>query len=80
MKQGRVNGALGDYYASPIAADGKIYTVSEEGKVAVFRAGAEWQQITVNTMDDGSKSTPAIANGRIYLRTYSALYCFEKAN
>ncbi len=47
--------------------------------MAVFRAGAQWEQLAVNTMDDGSKSTPAIANGRIYLRTYSALYCFEKA-
>ncbi|MCP5114662.1 MAG: PQQ-binding-like beta-propeller repeat protein, partial [bacterium] len=79
VKQARIKGALGDYYASPIAADGKLYTVSEEGKVAVFRAGAQWEQLAVNTMDDGSKSTPAIANGRIYLRTYSALYCFEKA-
>jgi outer membrane protein assembly factor BamB len=78
VKQARIQGALGDYYASPVAADGKVYTVSEEGKVAVIQAGAEWEQIALNTMDDGSKSTPAIVDGRIYLRTYSALYCFEK--
>ncbi|MCP5113232.1 MAG: PQQ-binding-like beta-propeller repeat protein [bacterium] len=80
LKQARVDGALGRYYASPIAADGKLYTVSEEGKVGVIRAGAEWEQITTNTMEDGTKSTPAIADGRIYLRTYSALYCFENAD
>jgi outer membrane protein assembly factor BamB len=77
VKQARIQGALGDYYASPVAGDGKIYTVSEEGKVAVIHAGAEWEQIALNTIDDGSKSTPAIVDGRIYLRTYSALYCLE---
>jgi hypothetical protein len=42
----------------------------------VIQAGAEWELRTVNTLDDGAKATPAIAGGKLYVRTYSALYCF----
>jgi outer membrane protein assembly factor BamB len=78
LKQERLQGALGAYYASPVAADGKIYAISEEGKAAVIRAGAQWELLTVNDLGDGSKSTPAIVDGRLYMRTYSALYSFRK--
>lgn len=78
LKQGRLKGAPGAYYSSPVAADGKIYAISEEGKAAVIRAGAQWQLLAVNSLDDGCKATLAIAGGRLYVRTYSALYCFQK--
>ncbi len=77
LKRGRLGSALGTYYSSPVAADGKLYAVSEEGKVAVVEAGAQWELLAVNPMDDGSKSTPAIVDGKLYIRTYSALYSFE---
>lgn len=51
-KQGRLTGALGDYYASPVAADGKVYAANQEGKIAVVRAGAEWEVIAVNDMEE----------------------------
>jgi outer membrane protein assembly factor BamB len=76
LKQGRLTGAVGAYYASPVGADGKIYAISEEGKAAVVRAGAQWEILTVNDIADGVRGTPAIVDGRIYVRTYSALYCF----
>jgi outer membrane protein assembly factor BamB len=75
-KQARLSGAPGPYYASPVAADGKVYTVSEEGKVSVIQAGPQWEILAVNTLDDEVHATPAIADGRLYLRTHSALYCF----
>jgi outer membrane protein assembly factor BamB len=78
VKQARLQGAPGEYYASPVAADGKIYAISEEGKAAVIQAGAQWQTIRVNDLEDGCKGTPAIADGRLYVRTYSMLYCFAK--
>ena len=80
LKRGRLRGALGAYFASPVASDGKIYTVSEEGKVAVIRAGAEWELLAVNAMDEGSKSTIAIVDSKLYVRTYNALYSFAEAN
>jgi outer membrane protein assembly factor BamB len=76
LKQARLQGAPGDYYASPVAADGKVYVVSEEGKAAVIRAGAQWEILRVNDLGDGCKGTPAIAGGRLYIRTYGTLYCF----
>jgi outer membrane protein assembly factor BamB len=76
LKQGRLRGALGTYFASPIAADGRIYTVSEDGKAAVIQAGAQWEVLRVNDLGDGSKSTPAIADGKLYVRTYQTMYSF----
>lgn len=75
-KQARLEGAPGMYYSSPVGADGKVYTTSEEGKVSVLKAGPQWEILAVNAMDDEVHATPAIADGRIYLRTHSALYCF----
>jgi outer membrane protein assembly factor BamB len=78
LKQARLQGALGAYYSSPVGADGKIYTISEEGKASVIRAGAEWEVIRVNDLGDGCKATPAIADGKLYIRTTGTLYCFAK--
>ena len=78
VKQARLPGAPGEYFSSPVAADGKIYAVSEEGKVAVIRAGAKWEMIGVNDLGDGSRSTPAITGGKMYFRTFGALYCFAE--
>jgi hypothetical protein len=78
VKQARLSGAPGEYYASPVAANGRIYTISEEGKASVIRAGAEWEVIQVNDLGDGCKATPAMAEGRLYIRTYGALWCFAE--
>ncbi len=78
LKQGRLEGALDPYFASPVAADGKIYTVSQNGKVAVVRAGADWSVLAVNDLDEEAWATPAIDGGRLYVRTKAALYCFGK--
>lgn len=76
LKQARLTGALGAYFASPVAADGKIYAVSEEGNAAVVRAGARWELLAVNPLEEGAKATPAIAGGRLYVRAGATLYCF----
>jgi outer membrane protein assembly factor BamB len=78
LKQARIPGAPGNYYSSPVAADGKIYTISQEGKVTVIQAGAQWEVLAVNNLDDDCFATPAIVDDRIYLRTHSRLYCFAK--
>jgi len=78
IKQARMRGALDYYWASPVAADGKVYLLSESGKLTVLRAGGEWEILEVNDLDDTCFATPAIADNRIYVRTKSALYCFGK--
>jgi outer membrane protein assembly factor BamB len=76
FKTGRVRGALGGYSASPVAAEGRIFVLSEEGKLAVLRAGRDWEVLAVNDLGEGAFATPALAAGRIYVRTDEALYCF----
>lgn len=76
--EARLKDALGDYYASPVAADGKIYFASKEGKVSVVRAGAKWEVLSTTDLAEQVIATPAIAGGRIYIRTDQAVYCFGK--
>jgi outer membrane protein assembly factor BamB len=78
LKQGRLREAPGDYYASPVGADGKVYAVSEEGKMTVLKAGGEWEVLAVNDLGETCHATPAIADGRLYVRTRGVLYCFEE--
>ena len=76
FKTGRIAGALGGYSASPVAAQGRIFIVSEEGKLAVLRAGRDWAVLAVSDLGEGMFATPALSAGRIYVRTDEALYCF----
>ncbi|HVR30387.1 MAG TPA: PQQ-binding-like beta-propeller repeat protein, partial [Thermoanaerobaculia bacterium] len=63
----------GTFTSSPIAANGKIYTGTEEGLLYVFAAGPEYRELVVNDMGEPVMATPAIANGVLYVRTPSRL-------
>ena len=76
LHQDRVRGLSDNYYASPIAGDGKIYLASHNGVVAVLRSDAQAELLAANALDEEIFATPAIAGGRLYVRTVSALYCF----
>ena len=76
LKQGRTPDALEEYYASPVAADGKIYVVSASGKVTVLKADAQWEILAMNDLDEEVWATPAIAGSNLYIRTRNALYSF----
>jgi outer membrane protein assembly factor BamB len=76
FRQDRVRNLSDNYYASPVAADGKIYLASHNGVVAVLRAGGGQELLAANTLEEEIFATPAIADGRLYVRTISALYCF----
>jgi outer membrane protein assembly factor BamB len=75
-KVGRISGALGDCYASPVAADGKLFVVSEDGTSAVLRSGAEWDTLSVNELGEQCYATPALSGGRVFIRTTDSLFCF----
>ena len=78
IKQGRLHGAIDKYFSSPVAADDKVFLIGQGGQVSVLKAAGDWQVMTVNELDDEVYATPAIADGRIYIRTRSALYSFGK--
>jgi outer membrane protein assembly factor BamB len=78
FKQGRLGDAIDTYYASPVAADGKVYLISVSGQATALQAGAQWEILSSSNFEDAANATPAIRDGRIYLRTKSALYCFAE--
>jgi outer membrane protein assembly factor BamB len=66
----------GEYYASPIAGDDKIYLVNLKGKVTILKAGIDWKILASTDLGDEVIATPAIADQRIYIRTTKSLFCF----
>jgi outer membrane protein assembly factor BamB len=74
-KQGRVSGTAG-YYSSPVAGDGKVYLLSQHGELTVISADALWRELASAQFGEDAFATPAIVDGRIYLRTAGHLYCF----
>jgi outer membrane protein assembly factor BamB len=76
LKMGRTPEALEGYYASPVAADGKIFMVSASCKVTVLKAGAQWEILATNDLDEECWATPAIAGNSLIIRTRSSLYSF----
>jgi outer membrane protein assembly factor BamB len=76
LKQGRLRAAVDQYYASPVAADGKVFLASRTGILSVLKAGGDQEVLAVNDFDEEIVATPAIADHRIYVRTKGALYCF----
>jgi outer membrane protein assembly factor BamB len=70
---------LGGYYASPVAGDGKVYFASEQGVVSTVANQREWRVAASVDLHEKIHATPAIDQGRIYLRTEKALYCFGVA-
>ena len=78
LKQSRLP-ATNEYYASPVAADGKIYCLNDEGKLTVTSAEASWQTLHSADFGEPVHATPAIVGANMYLRTASKLYCFGKA-
>jgi outer membrane protein assembly factor BamB len=77
-QQERLN-ALGNYYSSPVAAEGRIYVVSLDGKLTVVQAGGDMPKV-LHRAEFGERisGTPALVGNAIYLRTATALYAFGK--
>lgn len=75
LKQLRLE-ASANYYASPVSGDGKVYTIDEAGRLTVVRAKGKFEVLHTAEFADQAYATPAIVDGRIYLRTDHALYCF----
>ncbi len=76
LKRGRLGEGSPKVYASPVAADGKLYIGTLNGNLAVLEAGPEWSVLSMNDFGDQIWASPAIADSRIYVRTRGKLYCF----
>ena len=79
LKMARLPNAPGIYVSSPVAAGGKLFITSNDCKVSVVQASAQWEPLAVNDLDDECFATPAIAGGRLFIRTRTALYAFTSS-
>src|SRR5262249_45485709 len=68
IKEDRLGGG-GDYYASPVAGDGKVYFLSQRGHLTVVSGAGDWRILHRSRFDEDTYATPALIDGRIYLRT-----------
>lgn len=68
----------GDFIASPVAAEGRIYLFNRDGAAFVLAAGREEKILARNQLDDGCMATPAIAGKELYVRTKTHLYRIEQ--
>jgi outer membrane protein assembly factor BamB len=75
----RIAPDAGAFTASPWAANGKIFLLSEDGDTFVIEAGPEFKVVGRNRLDEFSMATPAIARGSLILRTASKLYRISRA-
>jgi outer membrane protein assembly factor BamB len=71
-------GVLGDNYASPVAADGKIAIASRSGTVAVIKDGETLEVLARNPIGESIMATPAIAHDTLYVRTERSLWAFRE--
>jgi len=68
----------GEYSASPICADGRIYLFSRDGKTSVLRPGKQFQRLAENQVDGRLMATPAVAASAIFLRSETHLYRIQQ--
>ena len=68
---------LGDIYASPVGAAGRIYFVGRKGTTVVIELGHEFKVLATNQLDDNFHASPALAGKQLFLRGMRYLYCLE---
>ena len=68
----------GNYFASPVVGDGKVYILSEQGDCTVFAAETALRVLSTNAMNEPFLASPAISEGQIFLRSSEHLYCIGK--
>lgn len=67
----------GDFTASPVMVEGRIYAVNEQGDVRVFAAeDTAFRELSAGKLDEGAFASPAVADGRLLIRGRQNLYCF----
>jgi outer membrane protein assembly factor BamB len=74
----RIRQSPTSFTASPWAANGKLFALSEDGETFVFEAGPEFKLLHVNSLEEMCMATPAIAGDRLLIRTLTKLYCLKK--
>jgi outer membrane protein assembly factor BamB len=64
-------------FASPVAAQGRVYFPGRDGTTVVIRSGPEFEVLATNKLDDGFDSSPALVDNNVYLRGHQYLYAIS---
>ena len=66
------------FSASPVAVDGKVFFTNDEGQTFVLKAGPTFELLHVNDIGERTLASPALVDGRWYVRTDRNLYAIGK--
>jgi outer membrane protein assembly factor BamB len=77
--QQRLPSAGGDYYASPVAVDGRLYVVSEEGRVTAVAAKPTFEVLGSSDLAERTLASPAISQGQMFIRTDTHLWAIGRS-
>ena len=65
------------FYASPVAAAGRVYFVGQDGTTLVYKEGDQLELLETNKLNDAIDASPALVGKQLYLRSHGKLYCIE---
>jgi len=68
------------FYASPILVEDKIYLIDRDGIMHIYKASKEFELISEPALGEGAVSSPAFADGQVFVRTEDHLFCIGKGN
>ena len=60
-----------------MAAEDKVFVANTEGQITVLKASGAWEVLGVNELGEAVHATPALSDGRVYVRTRSSMYSFD---
>jgi hypothetical protein len=66
---------MGTQYSSPVLAGGLVYMPNDEGVITIIKPGPKFEYISKNPIGEKMYASPAISNGKIYLRGFKHLFC-----
>ncbi|MFN9718252.1 MAG: PQQ-binding-like beta-propeller repeat protein [Planctomycetota bacterium] len=67
----------GQFSGSPICIDNRLFCVTEDGIVVVLSAGPEFKELGRTKLGDDCHSTPAVANGHLYIHSFRHLFALK---
>ena len=71
---------MGTQYSSPVLANNLVYMPNDEGVITVLKTGPAFESLAINSIGEKMFASPAISNGKIYLRSFQHLFCIGKTD
>jgi outer membrane protein assembly factor BamB len=69
---------LGRHHASPVLVDGKVFLINDDGQINVIKPGSQFERVATYELGESCYASPAISEGRVYLRGFEHLFCFGR--